>query len=54
MPSVVTHSAAEAGLLVNSYLVDTGDGSAVVDTGLLRSDARALRAVAGEPAGGAA
>jgi glyoxylase-like metal-dependent hydrolase (beta-lactamase superfamily II) len=44
MPSVVTYSAAESGLLVNSYLVDTGDGIAVVDTGLLRSDARALRA----------
>jgi len=44
MPSVVTYSAAEAGLLVNSYLVDTGDGIVVVDTGLLRSDARALRA----------
>lgn len=44
MPSIVTYSAAEAGLLVNSYLVDTGDGIAVVDTGLLRSDARALRA----------
>jgi glyoxylase-like metal-dependent hydrolase (beta-lactamase superfamily II) len=44
MPSIVTYSAAETGLLVNSYLVDTGDGIAVVDTGLLRSDARALRA----------
>jgi glyoxylase-like metal-dependent hydrolase (beta-lactamase superfamily II) len=44
MPSIVTHSAAEPGLLVNSYLVDTGDGIAVVDTGLLRSDALALRA----------
>ena len=53
MPSVVTYSAAKAGLLLNSYLLDTGDGSAVVDTGLLRSDAP-VHAVADEPAGRAA
>ena len=37
-----THTASEAGLLVNSYLVETGEGIAVVDASLLNSEIEAL------------
>ena len=39
-----TYTAAEAGLLVNSYLIETGDGVVLVDANLLLSDVRALAA----------
>ena len=39
-----TYTAAEAGLYVNSYLVETSDGIVVVDTNLLNSDIAALAA----------
>jgi glyoxylase-like metal-dependent hydrolase (beta-lactamase superfamily II) len=39
-----TYTAAEAGLLVNSYLVETRDSVVLVDTNLLLSDVRALAA----------
>jgi glyoxylase-like metal-dependent hydrolase (beta-lactamase superfamily II) len=39
-----TYTAAEAGLLVNSYLVETADGVVLVDANLLLSDVRALAA----------
>jgi glyoxylase-like metal-dependent hydrolase (beta-lactamase superfamily II) len=39
-----TYAAAEAGLLVNSYLVETTDGVVLVDANLLLSDVRALAA----------
>jgi glyoxylase-like metal-dependent hydrolase (beta-lactamase superfamily II) len=39
-----TYSAAEAGLLVNSYLVETADGVVLIDANLLLSDIRALAA----------
>ena len=39
-----TYTAAEAGLLVNSYLVETTDGMVLVDANLLLSDIRALAA----------
>lgn len=39
-----TYTAAEAGLLVNSYLVETTDGVVLVDANLLLSDVRALAA----------
>lgn len=38
------YTAAEAGLLVNSYLIETADGVVLVDATLLVSDARALAA----------
>jgi glyoxylase-like metal-dependent hydrolase (beta-lactamase superfamily II) len=40
---VHTYTAAESGLLVNSYLLETPDGVVVVDTNLLVSDIAALR-----------
>jgi glyoxylase-like metal-dependent hydrolase (beta-lactamase superfamily II) len=39
-----TYTAAEPGLLVNSYLVETGDGVVLIDANLLLSDVRALAA----------
>lgn len=42
--TVHTYTAAEKGLFVNSYLVETADGVIVVDAGLLVPDARALAA----------
>lgn len=39
-----TYTAAAAGLFVNSYLLETGDGVVLVDASLLVSDARALAA----------
>lgn len=39
-----TYTAAEAGLLVNSYLVEAADGVVLVDANLLLSDVRALAA----------
>jgi glyoxylase-like metal-dependent hydrolase (beta-lactamase superfamily II) len=39
-----TYTAAEAGLLVNSYLVETTDGVVLIDANLLLSDVRALAA----------
>lgn len=39
-----TYSAAEPGLLVNSYLLETAEGVLLVDANLLVSDARALAA----------
>jgi glyoxylase-like metal-dependent hydrolase (beta-lactamase superfamily II) len=42
--TVHTYRAAKAGLLVNSYLVESGAGVLVVDTNLLASDIEALRA----------
>src|SRR5215831_10595704 len=41
---VHTYRAADAGLWVNSYLVETATGVLVFDTSLLRSDIEALRA----------
>lgn len=41
---VHTYTAAEPGIFVNSYLLDTADGVVLVDAGLLVSDARALAA----------
>ncbi len=39
-----TYAAAEAGLLVNSYLVEAADGVVLVDANLLQSDIHALAA----------
>jgi glyoxylase-like metal-dependent hydrolase (beta-lactamase superfamily II) len=39
-----TYTAAEPGLFVNSYLLESADGVVLVDAGLLVSDARALNA----------
>lgn len=39
-----TYTAAEPGLFVNSYLLESADGVVLVDAGLLVSDARALGA----------
>jgi glyoxylase-like metal-dependent hydrolase (beta-lactamase superfamily II) len=39
-----TYTAAEAGLLVNSYLIEAAEGVVLVDANLLQSDARALAA----------
>ncbi|TDW79549.1 MBL fold metallo-hydrolase [Kribbella sp. VKM Ac-2566] len=39
-----TYSAAEAGLFVNSYLIETAEGVVLVDANLLLSDIRALAA----------
>ena len=39
-----TYTAAEAGLLVNSYLVEAADGVVLVDANLLQSDINALAA----------
>ncbi|HEX5204533.1 MAG TPA: MBL fold metallo-hydrolase [Actinoplanes sp.] len=39
-----TYTAAEAGLFVNSYLIEAADGVVLVDANLLLSDIRALRA----------
>jgi glyoxylase-like metal-dependent hydrolase (beta-lactamase superfamily II) len=41
---VHTYTAAETGILVNSYLLETADGVVLVDASLLVSDARALAA----------
>jgi glyoxylase-like metal-dependent hydrolase (beta-lactamase superfamily II) len=41
---VHTYTAAEPGLFVNSYLLESADGVVLVDAGLLVSDARALAA----------
>ncbi|MFG1688725.1 MBL fold metallo-hydrolase [Nonomuraea sp. NPDC049269] len=41
---VHTYSAAETGIFVNSYLVETAEGVVLVDASLLVSDARALAA----------
>jgi glyoxylase-like metal-dependent hydrolase (beta-lactamase superfamily II) len=43
-PVVYTYQAAESGLRVNSYLVETESGIVVVDTSLLVSDTAALQA----------
>ncbi len=43
-PVIYTYRAAEAGLFVNSYLVEDASGVVVVDTSLLVSDIEALRA----------
>jgi glyoxylase-like metal-dependent hydrolase (beta-lactamase superfamily II) len=42
--SIHTYTAAEQGLFVNSYLVETAAGVVLIDAGLLVSDARALTA----------
>lgn len=42
--TVHSYTAGEAGLFVNSYLVETDAGVVVVDTNLLVSDISALRA----------
>jgi glyoxylase-like metal-dependent hydrolase (beta-lactamase superfamily II) len=42
--TVHTYSAAESGLLVNSYLLETAAGVVVIDTNLLASDITALKA----------
>ena len=42
--TIHTHTAAEPGLFVNSYLLETAEGVVLVDAGLLVSDARALAA----------
>jgi hypothetical protein len=42
--TIHTHTAGEAGLYVNSYLVETAQGVVVVDTSLLHSDIAALDA----------
>ena len=44
LPTVHTYRAAEAGLFVNSYLVECDDGVLVVDTNLLNADIEALSA----------
>ncbi|WP_433574781.1 MBL fold metallo-hydrolase [Nocardia brasiliensis] len=44
MPRVHTYTAAEAGLLVNSYLIEGESEVLVIDTGLLVSDIEALHA----------
>ncbi|GAA0388258.1 hypothetical protein Acor_53650 [Acrocarpospora corrugata] len=41
---VHTYTAAEPGIFVNSYLLETADGVVLVDAGLLVSDAKALAA----------
>jgi glyoxylase-like metal-dependent hydrolase (beta-lactamase superfamily II) len=41
---VITYTAGESGLYVNSYLVETPAGVVAIDAGLLVSDARAFRA----------
>jgi len=46
-PTVHTYRAADAGLWVNSYLVETATGVLVFDTNLLLSDIEALRGPAG-------
>src|SRR5215468_12656837 len=43
-PTVQTYRAADAGLWVNSYLIETATGVLVFDTSLLISDIEALRA----------
>ncbi|MFI6316446.1 MBL fold metallo-hydrolase [Nonomuraea sp. NPDC050556] len=40
--TIHTHTASEAGLFVNSYLVETAEGLVVVDSNLLNSDIAAL------------
>jgi glyoxylase-like metal-dependent hydrolase (beta-lactamase superfamily II) len=42
--TVHTYTAAEPGLFVNSYLIETGEGVVLVDANLLVSDAKALAA----------
>jgi len=42
--TVHTYTAAESGLLVNSYLLETAGGVVVIDTNLLASDITALKA----------
>jgi glyoxylase-like metal-dependent hydrolase (beta-lactamase superfamily II) len=42
--TIHTYTAAEPGLFVNSYLIETPDGVVLVDANLLVSDARALAA----------
>jgi glyoxylase-like metal-dependent hydrolase (beta-lactamase superfamily II) len=42
--TIHTYTAAEPGLFVNSYLLETAEGVVLVDVGLLVSDARALAA----------
>jgi glyoxylase-like metal-dependent hydrolase (beta-lactamase superfamily II) len=44
MYRIHTYTAAEAGLLVNSYLVEATDGVVLIDANLLRSDITALAA----------
>jgi glyoxylase-like metal-dependent hydrolase (beta-lactamase superfamily II) len=44
MYRIHTFTAAETGLLVNSYLVETADGVVLIDANLLLSDVRALGA----------
>ncbi|RKE22417.1 MBL fold metallo-hydrolase [Streptomyces sp. TLI_171] len=41
-PTVHVHTGSEAGLFVNSYLLETAEGLVVVDTNLLNSDIAAL------------
>lgn len=43
-PTVHMYTAADTGLFVNSYLLETGDGIVAVDTNLLVDDIAALRA----------
>lgn len=43
-PAVFTYTAGEAGLFVNSYLVETDEGVIAIDGSLRVSDSRALRA----------
>jgi glyoxylase-like metal-dependent hydrolase (beta-lactamase superfamily II) len=43
-PVIHTYRAAETGLFVNSYLVESESGVVIVDTNLLVSDIEALRA----------
>src|SRR5215467_7836384 len=41
---ILTYTAAETGLLVNSYLLETDNGVVAIDTNLLNSDIAALKA----------
>jgi glyoxylase-like metal-dependent hydrolase (beta-lactamase superfamily II) len=43
-PTIHTYRSGETGLLVNSYLVEGGDGVVAIDSPLLLSDGRAYRA----------
>jgi glyoxylase-like metal-dependent hydrolase (beta-lactamase superfamily II) len=42
--AIYTYTAGDAGLYVNSYLVECSEGVIAIDAGLLNSDARAFRA----------
>lgn len=43
-PAIFTYTAGEAGLFVNSYLLETDEGVVAIDGSLLVSDSRAFRA----------